>query len=358
MANDFSIVFQKKLGVLTLRLFFDKLCAMTYHEQRKEIYKMRIELLISDMPPFCRMFFFGREQRVAIRTLESYSYTIRQFVYFVAGLVNKFHTDLTLTDLAMVDTRDVQAFVTQFTDKGCSAGTVAEKIYTLNSFFKYFMRIKEIKNNPSQLVEAPRRVDKPIIRLNYDEISKILDCVNNTARNEHGLRRVSEKLLLRDRTILTLFLSTGIRLSELVGLDICDIDMGDASFKILRKGGKHDVIFMTQELIKQMKIYLTQLDYLSPAEPLFRNYLNTRLFTKSVQEIVKQYSKWAKVEKRITPHALRRTFGTNLYRKTRDISLVADVLGHDDVNTTKKHYAAVDDDIKRNAVSDFCLMAQ
>ena len=134
------------------------------------------------------------------------------------------------------------------------------------------------------------------------------------------------------------FLSTGLRISELVGLNVEDIDLGKASFKITRKGGAETILFMSEELCVVMEVYLNKYD-------------DKRISVRQVGYIVEKYAKLAVPLKNITPHKLRSTFGTNLYRETGDIYIVADVLGHRDVNTTKKHYAAISDDNRKEAAS-------
>jgi site-specific recombinase XerD len=249
--------------------------------------------------------------------------------------------------------QDIENFIAQFIDAGRSSGTIAEKIYSLNTFYRYYCRKKLLSSNPVEFVEAPVRVNIPIIKLSQNEVQKLLSVINNETRKRVGMRRISEKLLLRDRTMLVMFLSSGIRISELVGLDIKDINIEEASFIVLGKGGNYETIYMTNELIEQLKIYLKKLNFLSTDEPLFRNYLGFRLHTKCVQDLVKQYAKWAEITKRVTPHTLRRTFGTQLYRETRDIYLVSKVLRHTEVKVTTKHYADCDDDIKKNTMRDY-----
>jgi site-specific recombinase XerD len=164
---------------------------------------------------------------------------------------------------------------------------------------------------------------------------------------------LSRKQTLRDKTILILFLSTGVRLSELVGLDFGNIDLDNASFRVRRKGGKQEICFMTAELVEQLKAYLQVFPKHDPNEPLFMSIYNQRASTASIQVLVKKYCEVAGIKKKITPHKLRSTFGTNLYEQTRDIYLVAEMLGHKDIRTTTAHYTTVKEELKRTALKDF-----
>jgi len=312
--------------------------------------------MLQDLPSFCHMFFFDKQQKQSIRTLERFIYTLRQFFNFLSTVAEKNAKDFIIADLDKITISHMKTFMKIFQDQKLDNSTVAEKIYSMAAFFKYFNRQELMKGNPASLIETPKRIDKPIIRLVNDEIPRILNCINNKTRLANGRRRVNEKLLVRDKTVMMMFLLTGIRLSELVGLDIGDIDLHNAQFTILGKGGKHYWICMNDELAHQVRAYIDQLEYSSTDEPLFRSFTGTRFLTKNVNEMVKQYARWAGIKTKISPHALRRTFGTNMYKKTRDITVVSDLLRHSNINTTKKHYVDVDDIVMREALDGFSVL--
>ncbi|HCX65085.1 MAG TPA: integrase, partial [Eubacteriaceae bacterium] len=157
----------------------------------------------------------------------------------------------------------------------------------------------------------------------------------------------------RDLALMTLFLGTGIRVSELVALNIDDFDFSNNSFLITRKGGNQVVLYFSDEVKQVLSNYLgirNQTDALpGHEEALFLSLQKKRLGVSSIQKLIKKYTEKVTPLKNISPHKLRSTFGTNLYRESGDIYLVADVLGHKDVNTTKKHYAAIGDEQRRQA---------
>ena len=162
-----------------------------------------------------------------------------------------------------------------------------------------------------------------------------------------------EKTKVRDLALLTLLLGTGIRVSECVGLDINDVDFKNDGIRIHRKGGKEVTVYFGEEVEDALKEYLKEREHIIPEEghedALFLSLQRKRMSVRSVEKLVKKYSRIVTPLKKITPHKLRSTYGTNLYRETGDIYLVADVLGHSDVNTTKKHYAALEDERRRSA---------
>lgn len=155
--------------------------------------------------------------------------------------------------------------------------------------------------------------------------------------------------------ILTLLLGTGIRVSECVGLDINDVDFKNGGIKIRRKGGYEAIVYFGEEVEDALLDYLEERNRIVPCEghedALFLSIQNKRMGVRSIEKLVKKYASKVTSLKKITPHKLRSTYGTNLYQETGDIYLVADVLGHKDVNTTKKHYAAIDSDYRRKAAN-------
>lgn len=170
-----------------------------------------------------------------------------------------------------------------------------------------------------------------------------------------GQRKVYfEKTKNRDLAILTLLLGTGIRVSECVGLDISDVDFKNNGVKVTRKGGNEMVVYFGEEVENALKMYLYTTRKSTTTLPghenaLFLSTQRKRIGVQAVENMVKKYARQITPNKKITPHKLRSTYGTALYKETGDIYLVADVLGHKDVNTTKKHYAAIDEDRRRQA---------
>ena len=215
---------------------------------------------------------------------------------------------------------------------------------------------RQIETNPSVLVDVPKIHEKSIIRLDTDEVALLLDHIEHAGDSLTGQKRVFwEKTKERDLAIVTLLLGTGIRVSECVGLDIEDIDFKNNGIKVTRKGGNEMVVYFGPEVEKALKAYLEVRENITPLSghehALFYSAQRKRIGVQAIENLVKKYAREITTTKKITPHKLRSTYGTALYQETGDIYLVADVLGHRDVNTTKKHYAALDDARRRQAAT-------
>ena len=225
----------------------------------------------------------------------------------------------------------------------------------LRSFYGYYFKHQIISKNPTLLVDMPKQHDKAIIRLDTDEVAMLLDYVDHGGDNLTGQRKAYyEKTKNRDLAILTLLLGTGIRVSECVGLDIQDVDFKNNGVKVTRKGGNEMVVYFGEEVENALKTYLyTTRKSVTPLpgheNALFLSTQRRRMGVQAVENMVKKYAREVTPNKKITPHKLRSTYGTALYKETGDIYLVADVLGHKDVNTTRKHYAAIDENRRRQA---------
>jgi site-specific recombinase XerD len=213
-----------------------------------------------------------------------------------------------------------------------------------------------IKTNPTLLVDMPKLHEKTIVRLEADETARLLDYIEHAGDQLTGQKKVYyEKTKLRDLAIVTLLLGTGIRVSECVGLDVTDIDFNNDGIRVVRKGGSEMMVYFGEEVETALLNYLEVRASITPIagheNALFFSTQRKRIGVQAVENMVKKYAREITTTKKITPHKLRSTYGTSLYRETGDIYLVADVLGHKDVNTTRKHYAAMDEDRRRMAAS-------
>ena len=230
---------------------------------------------------------------------------------------------------------------------------IIRKVASLKTFYNYFFKKEQITTNPAALVSLPKQHQKAIVRLDIDEVSLLLDQVESGDKLTKAQKTFHEKTKVRDLAIMSLLLGTGIRVSECVGLNINDIDFKNAGIHIHRKGGKEVIVYFSDEVNDPLMLYYEERKKIAAADghedAFFLSLQKKRINVRSVENLVKKYSRTVTTLKNITPHKLRSTYGTNLYRETGDIYLVADVLGHADVNTTKKHYAAIEEDRRRSA---------
>ncbi len=238
---------------------------------------------------------------------------------------------------------------------------VFRKMSALRSFYAYFYKRQMIQKNPTLFVDMPKIREKEIIRLEADEVALLLDYVEHAGDQLTGRQRsYYEKTKERDFAIITLLLGTGIRVSELVGLNLTDIDFKNQGLHLIRKGRKEMTVYFGDEVADALLQYIegsrSHIIALEGHEDaLFFSMQRKRIGVQAVQNLVKKYARAVTPLKRITPHKLRSTYGTALYQETDDIYLVAEVLGHSDVNTTRKHYAAMSDARRRQAAGKVIL---
>lgn len=339
----------------------------TYHEQKYIDNTLRLREILKTLPPFARDYFRAVEPTTSARTRISYAYDIRVFFHFLMenNPVFKNYTidQFTVQDLERlepVDIEEYQEYLKVYTGEDNKQITntekgLARKMSALRSFYGYFFKRQIISKNPTLLVDMPKLHDKAIIRLDTDEVAMLLDYVDHGGDNLTGQRKAYyEKTKNRDLAILTLLLGTGIRVSECVGLDLQDVDFKNNGIKVTRKGGNEMVVYFGEEVENALKTYLYTTRKNTVPLPghenaLFLSTQKKRMGVQAVENMVKKYAREVTPNKKITPHKLRSTYGTALYKETGDIYLVADVLGHKDVNTTKKHYAAIDENRRRQA---------
>lgn len=336
----------------------------TYHEQVNIENEKKLREKLKEFPDFCKDFFRGIETSTSSRTRISYAYDLGIFFDFlketnpeIASIGIKNITLSHLEQLKSVDIEEYLDYLKYYVKDGVEHTNdergKARKLSSLKTFFNYFFKKEMLPNNPVLFVSTPKIHDKNIIRLDTDEIAMLLDSVEQGDKLTKSQKTFHNKTKLRDLALLTLLLGTGIRVSECVGIDLNDIDFKNGGIKIRRKGGNEVVIYFGPEVEIALLNYIEERELTEAAEghenALFLSLQKKRISVRSVEKLVKKYSQTVTQLKKITPHKLRSTYGTALYKETGDIYLVADVLGHKDVNTTRKHYAAIDEDRRRYA---------
>ena len=321
-------------------------------------------LLINELPPFCCDYFLAIDSQTSTLTRLNYAHDLKIFFYFLQNKKfngNKKIQEFVLTDLELVTSNDIEYFLSFLShyryggrDHSCNDRAKARKLSSVRAMFKYFFNKGFISVDNSAKVATPKIHEKPIIRLDANEVFDIID----TAESGSGLTAhqiaYHQKNKVRDTAILMLFLGIGIRISELVGLNNGDLNFKDNSFIVTRKGGSKSILYFDDEVASALSRYLEQKENLSQnaneSNALFLSSQMKRITVRAVENLVKKYAKIVSPLKKISPHKLRSTYGTQLYKATGDIYIVADVLGHKDVNTTRKHYAAISDDNRRAVV--------
>lgn len=327
-------------------------------------------ILEDDLPEFCQDYFVGVSSNTTPLTRLNYAYDLRTFFKYMVGRISRFKgrstKEIAPADIESLSPFEIEAYLNYVEIYKDADGNIVKngergksrKLAAIRSLVKYFEKKQLIRYNPTASVDTPKLHEKEIIRLNSAEIDTMMDVVETGAGLSDHQLKYQENTKIRDLAMVSLFLGTGIRVSELVGLDLDDVNFEDKSFVVTRKGGARVILYFSDEVAGYLYDYysMRQADETLKNEPaLFLSLQKKRITTRAVENVIKKYSQIATPLKHITPHKLRSTFGTQLYRNTGDIYVVADVLGHKDVNTTKRHYAAITDDIRRKASTQVSL---
>lgn len=336
--------------------------AERYHEQHKDIIIDKYKEYIANMPSFVKSYFTFYEitKNASADTILSYAYDLDTFFYFLTqeNPMIKAYNDITLElldSLTMQDIQDYLSFLVKYSKNGIvyknSEVGRARKLASLRSFYKYYQSVeKSIKNNPAGVIPMPKLKQKDVIALTRKEIQNLLDEVSNTNNFSKHQKAYTDKTHYRDMALITLLLGTGIRVSECVGINLTDIDKEEQSISIHRKGNKESRVFYGETVADALNTYI-ELDRKKQNidEPaLFLSLKGSRISVRSVERIVKKYSDAAITTKKITPHKLRSTYGTNLYGETGDALVVKDALGHSNISVVQK-YVKADENARKEA---------
>lgn len=333
---------------------------------------LQIREITRELPQACSDFI--RSIAVSTSTLTRLAYAIDLNTFFT--FLHEERIDfsqkplrlLTDHDLEKLSRNDIIAYTEYLTYylKSSDDSSVPNKIYvnhelaikrklcTVRSFYDYLFKNQRISSNVTELVPLPKIHEKPIIRLSKEEMVRILEQAQNgdqLTKHQQKYQRITAK---RDFAILSLFLGTGIRVSECVGLNLSDVDLENNAFLVTRKGGNQVVLYFPPEVADALAEYMEERKEIQAVagheDALFLSLQRRRITQRAVQNLVKKYAAVAApLKSRISPHKLRSTYATNLYNETGDIYLVADVLGHTSVDTTRKHYADMTDARRRMA---------
>lgn len=335
-----------------------------YYIDRNNKNLETIERLLEALPPFCGDYFLAIDSQTSTLTRLNYAHDLKIFFYFLQEKKfrkSKFVKDFTLDDMESVTSTDIEYFLSYLShyvydgkEHSCNDRAKARKLSSVRALFKFLFNKGYISVDNSAKVSTPKLHEKPIIRLDGDEVFGIIDAAESGCGLTPHQKVYHEKTRVRDSAILTLFLGTGIRISELVGLNNEDINFKDNSFIVTRKGGGKSILYFDDVVAEAIKRYMeykeNNAENLSETTALFVSNNKKRITVRAVENLVQKYARIVSPLKKISPHKLRSTYGTQLYKATGDIYIVADVLGHKDVNTTRKHYAAISDDNRRGVV--------
>lgn len=341
-----------------------------YSQEHDELLRDKTQELVKKLPKFLEMYFVAKSDLLP-STQYNYATDLTVFFEWLKERYDRFsETDvcnLPFEILKSVTSDDINVYIKSYLTKFERGGVIhrndyngkARKLSSLRSMFKYYLTNRELDSDPCSVIELRAKADHEIVYLQPNEVAILLDeidegniCENINKRKEAWHKRNRS----RDLAIITMLLGTGMRVSECVGLNLEDVDFEDGALHIMRKGHRRDTVYMGEEIEETLRDYMEnyRINY-SPADgekALFLSARHTRITVRSVEILLKNYVTAAlpyRSGEKISPHKMRSTFGTTLYKETGDIKLVADALGHKNIATTQKHYAATDTEIKRSA---------
>lgn len=352
----------------------------TYREQLDQNRMETIRLMLRSLPRACADFIRSLLSTTSTLTRLAYTIDLGTFFDFAMKELSCFTassaTDVTDEDIARIKPRDIEIYADYLTLYFRANGDIPDeqrllknhtygvmrKLSSLRSFFNYLFRTQRIPANIAALVPLPKKHEKPILLLERDEMQQLLTAVSTGSQltpQQTAFHRLTQA---RDMAIIMLFLGTGIRVSECVGIDLEDLDFRLNALLVTRKGGNQVILYFPEEVADALRAYLLQRETVTVEagheHALFLSLQRRRITQRAVELMVKKYAMLVvPLKKRMSPHKLRSTYATNLYQETEDIYLVAEALGHSDVNTTRKHYASMSDARMRQAAANTHLTA-
>lgn len=354
---------------------------ISYTEQLNAERTSKIRAMLRSLPSSCTDFINSIAMTTSVLTRMAYTIDLQTFCGYATKEIpyfsDKSPENWTDADLARFTARDLNGYADYLTlyYKDSDIGEkideqkilrnhecgVMRKLSSLRSYFDYLFKAERISGNVAALVSLPKLHEKPILHLVGSEVERLLNVAEDGSQLTDTQQKFHNHTRKRDYAILMLFLGTGIRVSECVGIDLTDIDFTNNAVLVTRKGGNQVILYYPQEVADALKEYISERKQMETADKkdenaLFLSLQRKRISQRAVQLMVKKYCSVAvPLKKRMSPHKLRSTYATRLYHETEDIYLVADALGHSDVNTTRRHYAAMSDQRRREAAKNVHL---
>lgn len=226
---------------------------------------------------------------------------------------------------AGLDSGHVRAFAASCYRRGLGARSIARRLSAVRTFFRFLVREKQVRSNPAVGVRSPRIGKRLPGTLDADRMARLLDIPGDGP------------LVARDRAILELFYSSGLRLSELTGLDLSGIDLADATVRVVGKGSRERLLPVGRYAIAALRKWLEKRAHLAaPAETaLFVSQRGTRLSRRSVQARVDYWARRQGIDTHVHPHLFRHSFATHLLESSHDLRGVQELLGHANIRTTQ-----------------------
>ena len=343
----------------------------SYQSEKKVQVNLRIRELQGELPQVVSDFIRSMIGHSSELTRLGYLYDLRLFLRYLCQEDVRFADTpvqlITPAQLGSLQLRDFERYteyLSQYVRTDESGGEVtdahgnpvfvtnrevgmARKLSAIRTFYKYMFTHGLIGENVTASMTMPKIHKKPVIFLNKEEIARLFDTVSTGEGLSERQKAYNENFRVRDIAIVSLLLGTGIRESELVGLDLRDVNLRDKTFLVTRKGGNEAVLHFNAQVAEALSDYLLQRKEIEPLpgheNAFFLSSQKKRISTRALQDLIKKYAQVAApLKKRLSPHKMRSTFATNLYKNTHDIYLVSEALGHAQLETSTRYTAKED----------------
>ena len=255
--------------------------------------------------------YLSHEKNYSIHTVDNYSRDIRQYLDFSKGSIEP-------------DPKKIRDYLGWLASKKYDRTSVVRKVAAVRNFFKYLLKMKKVSSNPFAYILTPKDEKRLPSALTETETAALLDGIDTI-----------EFYSLRDRVILELLYSTGIRVHEVTTLDVSDVDFVNEEIKVLGKGGKERIVPTGGKAMELLRGYIKRLKGESVTGILFINQRKGRLTPRAIELMIRKYAVKAGIDKKVTPHTLRHSFATHLLDRGADLRSVQELLGHANLSTTQ-----------------------
>jgi integrase/recombinase XerD len=282
----------------------------------------------------------GTVRALSPKTIDAYTFDLAKFSQFADREIGP---GWRIEDIGQ---HAIKAYIQCLAGRGNAAITRGRKLATLKSFFGYLSSQGKVKIDPTSQIRMPKRVDKESSYLSEEEYKRLLKAVKDNATKYYKER---------DIAIVTMLIGTGLRLSELVGLNVGDVTFTTGTIKVILKGRNERTLPLSDTVMTVIRRYLKTRENALPSAPLFLSKRGTRIDSASVQYLVKKYCREAHIEKDgLSPHMLRHSFAAALLKQGENVFTVQQLLAHHNIRTTERYLHINNEDL-RTAVSKICL---
>ncbi len=331
---------------------------------KKKTDSEKLIRLCGELPDICQSFLLETGTEMALSTRLAYARELKWFFEFLESYSPKFCDtriiDVSVDQIRTITSQDISRYLTLYKDKGHGERTLARKRASLSRFFTYLSDNRIISFNPvAAAVKVKIHQSDEVIHLDFDEQNRLLDTVEDGQGLTKDQLKYHDRYRLRDTALITLLLDTGMRVSEVHGISLKDIDFDNRSVLITRKGGNLQTIYFADDVADLLQEYIAQRQSqqeLSPNAPLFVTAREERLSIRAIQVLVKKYTSAAIPGKgvKLSPHKMRSSFAMGFYEETKDILALQRKLGHKNLSATNIYAKATDKQMKetRSVVSE------